>query len=260
MRMTGAQAIIKGLIDHGIKNVYGYPGGAVLPLYDALYETRDIRHVLMRSEQAAAHAASGVSRTSNTVGVCIATSGPGATNLVTGIATAYMDSVPMIAITGQVPTGLIGTDAFQEVDITGITLPIVKHSYLVKNAEEIPQILEDAFHIANTGRKGPVLIDIPKNVQMTEFEYIEPEETRLRGYKPNYEPNKKQIARVADEIQKAKRPLILTGGGMVHAKAAPRLRALLQTVEIPVISTLMSLGTVPNRHPLYFGKIGRAHV
>lgn len=171
-------------------NVYGYPGGAVLPLYDALYETRDIRHVLMRSEQAAAHAASGVSRTSNTVGVCIATSGPGATNLVTGIATAYMDSVPMIAITGQVPTGLIGTDAFQEVDITGITLPIVKHSYLVKNAEEIPQILEDAFHIANTGRKGPVLIDIPKNVQMTEFEYIEPEETRLRGYKPNYEPNK----------------------------------------------------------------------
>ena len=256
MRMTGAQAIIKGLIDHGIKNVYGYPGGAVLPLYDALYETRDIRHVLMRSEQAAAHAASGVSRTSNTVGVCIATSGPGATNLVTGIATAYMDSVPMIAITGQVPTGLIGTDAFQEVDITGITLPIVKHSYLVKNAEEIPQILEDAFHIANTGRKGPVLIDIPKNVQMTEFEYIEPEETRLRGYKPNYEPNKKQIARVADEIQKAKRPLILTGGGMVHAKAAPRLRALLQTVEIPVISTLMSLGTVPNRHPLYFGMLG----
>lgn len=256
MRMTGAQAILKCLIEENVEYVYGYPGGAVLPLYDALYECKEIKHILMRSEQAAAHAASGVSRTSGTVGVCIATSGPGATNLVTGIATAYMDSIPMIAITGQVPTSLIGTDAFQEVDITGITLPISKHSYLVKDVKEIPQIIKDAFHIANTGRKGPVVIDIPKNIQMMEFDYEPAKPTELRGYKPNLAPNKKQVNRVAEEIKKAKRPLFLIGGGMVMAKADQKLKSLLEIAKIPSISTLMALGTLPYDHPLYFGMIG----
>lgn len=256
MRMTGAQAVIQCLIEENVKYVYGYPGGAVLPLYDALFETTKIKHVLVRQEQAAAHAASGVSRSSDTVGVCIATSGPGATNLVTGIATAFMDSIPMVAFTGQVPTGLIGTDAFQEVDITGITLPITKHSYLVKNVEDIPQIVKDAFHIANTGRKGPVLIDIPKNVQMTEFDYKPAKSTDLRGYKPNYTPNKKQVNRVAAEIKKAKKPLFLIGGGMVMAKADQKLKALLEITKIPCISTLMALGTLPYLHPLDFGMIG----
>lgn len=256
MKMTGAQAIIKCLLEENVKYIYGYPGGAVLPLYDALFETKEIKHILVRGEQAAAHAASGVSRTSDTVGVCVATSGPGATNLVTGIATAYMDSIPMVAITGQVPTGLIGTDAFQEVDITGITLPITKHSYLVKDVKEIPQVIKDAFHIANTGRKGPVLIDIPKNIQMTEFDYKPAHETNLRSYKPNYSPNKKQVMRVAEEIKKAKRPLILSGGGMVMAKADQKLKELLEIAKIPTIQTLMSLGTLPYDHPLYYGMIG----
>lgn len=256
MKMTGAQAIIKCLLEENVKYIYGYPGGAVLPLYDALFETKEIKHILVRGEQAAAHAASGVSRTSDTVGVCVATSGPGATNLVTGIATAYMDSIPLVAITGQVPTGLIGTDAFQEVDITGITLPITKHSYLVKDVKEIPQVIKDAFHIANTGRKGPVLIDIPKNIQMTEFDYKPAHETNLRSYKPNYSPNKKQVMRVAEEIKKAKRPLILSGGGMVMAKADQKLKELLEIAKIPTIQTLMSLGTLPYDHPLYYGMIG----
>ena len=187
MIVNGAQAVMKILQDEGVERIFGYPGGAVLPLYDELLKT-DIEHILMRDEQSCAHAASGVSRSTDKVGVCLSTSGPGATNLVTGIATAFMDSVPMIAITGQVASSMVGTDAFQEVDITGITLPIVKHSYLVKNVEDIPQIVKDAFHIANTGRKGPVLIDIPKDIQMQTLEYKEPEPTKLPGYRPNYKP------------------------------------------------------------------------
>ena len=190
MKINGATAVIKTLEELKVKNIFGYPGGAVLPLYDALLNSH-ITHILARSEQAACHAAAGISKTSDEIGVCFATSGPGATNLVTGIATAFADSVPLIIITGQVPTFMVGTDAFQEVDTTGITLPIVKHSYLVKKASDIPQIITDAFHIAGTGRKGPVLIDIPKDIQTEEFEYKKPKEPNLKGYKPNYFPNKK---------------------------------------------------------------------
>lgn len=254
--MNGAQAVIKCLEDKGVKNIYGYPGGAVLPLYDALLETDKMKHVLTRNEQNAAHAANGASRSSDTVGVCMATSGPGATNLVTGIATAFMDSIPLIAITGQVSTDMIGTDAFQEVDITGITLPIIKHSYLVKDANELPQIIEDAFHIANTGRKGPVLIDIPKNVQLQEIEYRSPHKTNLRGYKPNYAPHPKQVEKVLEAIKNAKKPLFLVGGGMIYAKASENFRKLIDQLQIPVVCTMMGLGVIDSTDENFFGMIG----
>lgn len=254
--MNGAQAVIKSLEDKGVKTIYGYPGGAVLPLYDALLGTQKIKHILTRNEQSAAHAASGASRSGGSIGVCMATSGPGATNLVTGIATAFMDSVPLIAITGQVSTDMIGTDAFQEVDITGITLPIIKHSYLVKDANELPQIIEDAFHIANTGRKGPVLIDIPKNVQLQEIEYAPPHKTNLRGYKPNYNPHPKQVKRVIEAIKNTKKPLFLVGGGMIYAKASESFRKLIDKLQVPVVSTMMGLGVIDSKDKNFFGMIG----
>lgn len=255
MIVTGAQAVMKVLKDESVERIFGYPGGAVLPLYDELLRT-DIQHVLMRDEQSCAHAASGVSRSTNKVGVCLATSGPGATNLVTGIATAFMDSVPMVAITGQVASSMVGTDAFQEVDITGITLPIVKHSYLVKDASELPQILKDAFHIANTGRKGPVLIDIPKDVQLQSFEYVEPKPTKLTGYRPNVKPNKKQVARVIEHLKKAKKPMILLGGGVNHARAYEKVAKMAELLKIPVITTLMGIGSISRVSPYYCGMIG----
>ena len=254
MKINGATAVIKTLEELKVKNIFGYPGGAVLPLYDALLNSH-ITHILARSEQAACHAAAGISKTSDEIGVCFATSGPGATNLVTGIATAFADSVPLIIITGQVPTFMVGTDAFQEVDTTGITLPIVKYSYLVKKASDIPQIITDAFHIAGTGRKGPVLIDIPKDIQTEEFEYKKPKEPNLKGYKPNYFPNKKQLVRVWESISKSKRPLILIGGGLVFSNASEDLLKILEKAPMPVISTLMGKGF---RH-IYknsFGMIG----
>ncbi len=254
--MNGAQAVIKTLADKGVKQIYGYPGGSVLPLYDALLESDRIKHILVRNEQASAHAASGQSRTGDVVGVCLSTSGPGATNLVTGIATAYMDSIPMIIITGQVATNLIGTDAFQEVDITGITLPIVKHSYLVKEANELPQIIEDAFHIANTGRKGPVLIDIPKDIQLTEIDYIAPKPAQLKSYKPNVTAHHKQVKKVAESIAKAKKPLFFIGGGMVSSGAAQQFNTLLERIKVPVASTLMGLGAVASKNPYFIGMVG----
>lgn len=255
MIVNGAQAVMKILQDEGVERIFGYPGGAVLPLYDELLKT-DIEHILMRDEQSCAHAASGVSRSTDKVGVCLSTSGPGATNLVTGIATAFMDSVPMIAITGQVASSMVGTDAFQEVDITGITLPIVKHSYLVKNVEDIPQIVKDAFHIANTGRKGPVLIDIPKDIQMQTFEYKEPEPTKLPGYRPNYKPNKKQVTRVLKKLKEAKKPMILLGGGVNHARAYEKIAQIAETLKIPVITTLMGISGISRECPYYCGMIG----
>lgn len=254
--MNGAQAVLKTLEDKGITEIYGYPGGAVLPLYDALLDSKKIKHILVRNEQAAAHAASGASRSSDKVGVCLATSGPGATNLVTGIATAYMDSIPLIAITGQVATSLIGTDAFQEVDITGITLPIVKHSYLVKSAEELPQIIEDAFHIANTGRKGPVLIDIPKDVQLQQIDYKEPEKTNLPGYKPNYKAHPKQIKRVIEAIDESKKPLFLIGGGLIYSDAIDAFHKMNDVLNIPIISTLMGISALATAADNFYGMIG----
>ncbi|MDO5650203.1 MAG: thiamine pyrophosphate-binding protein, partial [Gallicola sp.] len=256
MKINGAEALIKALEKQNVTTIFGYPGGATLPIHDALLNTDKIVHRLVRNEQSAAHAASGYSRVSDVIGVCLSTSGPGATNLVTGIATAFMDSIPLIAITGQVATNMVGTDAFQEVDITGITLPIVKHSYLVKDANDIPQIVEDAFHIANTGRKGPVLIDLPKDVQAQIIEYKDSVDTNIIGYKPNYKPNSRQGKRFVEELAKAKKPLFFVGGGVVHAHASQELRDVLKKVNVPVISTLMALGSVDCNDPQYFGMIG----
>lgn len=255
MKLTGAQAVIKSLEDHNVKNIYGYPGGAVTPLYDELINT-EIEHILVREEQAAAHAASGESLSSNTVGVCLATSGPGATNLVTGIANAFMDSIPLIVITGQVATSMVGTDAFQEVDITGITLPIVKHSYLVKDVSQIPQIFKNAFHIANTGRKGPVLIDIPKDIQLEEFNYIKPTKVDLLGYNPNIYPNIKQIERVKRKLEKSKKPVFIIGGGAVHSKSYNELKVLFNKINAPILSTLMGKSAIDNTMTNYFGMMG----
>ncbi len=257
-KMTGAEAVLKGLETEGVEVVFGYPGGAVLPLYDVLY-TSKIRHILVRHEQGAAHAADGYARVTGRVGVCIATSGPGATNLVTGIANAYMDSIPVVAITGQVPTTSIGNDAFQEVNITGITLPITKHSYLVKRAEEIPHVIREAFYIASTGRKGPVLIDLPKDVQVEEFEVDERAFTRavrLRGYKPTIKGHALQIKKAAALIQASKRPVIYAGGGVIASDASPELRELAELIGAPVTTTLMGIGAFPKDHFLSLGMLG----
>ncbi|MBX6394396.1 MAG: acetolactate synthase large subunit [Alicyclobacillaceae bacterium] len=254
-RMTGAQILVECLKREGVDIMFGYPGGAVLPIYDALYDS-SIRHVLTRHEQGAIHAAEGYARVTGRPGVVLATSGPGATNLVTGIADAYMDSTPLVLFTGQVPTDLIGTDAFQEADIIGITMPITKHSYQVRDARDIPRIVREAFHIASTGRPGPVLIDIPKNVsnQMAEFEW--PEQVSIRGYNPTYDPNPAQVARVMEAIREARRPLLYIGGGVVHSGASEELREFAHKTGIPVVSTLMGLGAFPVDDPLFIGMLG----
>lgn len=253
--MTGADAVIKSLEKEGVELVFGYPGGAVLELYDSLLRS-DITHILTRGEQAAAHAASGYSRATDKVGVCIATSGPGATNLVTGIATAYMDSIPIVAVTGQVSTTLIGKDVFQEVDITGATAPFTKHNYLVKDASELPRIIKEAFHIASTGRPGPVLIDIPKDVAAQEIELSYPEMIVLRGYKPNYEGHPKQISRAVDAINSSKKPVICAGGGVISSGATRELTELAEKNDIPVVNTLMGIGSISIEHPLALGMMG----
>ncbi|NPV42840.1 MAG: biosynthetic-type acetolactate synthase large subunit [Firmicutes bacterium] len=251
----GAEAVIKSLEKEGVDLIFGYPGGAVLGLYDALNRCK-IRHILTRNEQAAAHAASGYARTTGKVGVCMATSGPGATNLVTGIATAYMDSIPLVAITGQVPTHLIGRDVFQEVDITGATAPFTKHNYLVKDARELPRIIKEAFHIASTGRPGPVLIDVPKDIASQEIDFHYPESVELRGYKPNYDGHPLQISRALEAIKHAERPVICAGGGVVSAKAHKELLELAEKNDIPVVTTLMGIGSIPGDHPLALGMLG----
>ncbi|QGG46411.1 biosynthetic-type acetolactate synthase large subunit [Heliorestis convoluta] len=256
MEMNGAQALLKSLEAKGATVIFGYPGGAVLPIYDALLDS-SIRHILVRNEQGAAHAASGFARSTGQPGICLATSGPGATNLVTGIATAYMDSIPLIAITGQVPSSMIGTDAFQEVDITGITMPITKHSYLVKDVNDIPKIVGEAFHIASTGRPGPVLIDIPKDVlQATCNTSIEKVEIDLPGYRPTVKGHKSQIKNAAKMIEEAERPVIMVGGGVIHAKATEQLFELATKANIPVATTLMAVSAFPEKNPLSLGLMG----
>ncbi|MFY9750927.1 MAG: biosynthetic-type acetolactate synthase large subunit [Methanoregula sp.] len=253
---TGAKLLIESLQREGTDTLFGYPGGSVLPIYDELYDS-PLRHILVRHEQAAAHAADGYARASGRVGVCLATSGPGACNLVTGIATAYMDSVPIVAITGQVPTTMLGNDAFQESDIQGITMPITKHNYLVKDTSDIPRVIKEAFYIAGTGRQGPVLVDLPKDVNTRSVkEPVVPEKVVLRGYNPTYKGNKRQIDRAIELITAAERPLIYAGGGVISSNASPELVAFASGHGIPVTTTLMGIGCIPCDHPLNLGMLG----
>jgi acetolactate synthase-1/2/3 large subunit len=254
-KVNGAKALIKCLEKEGVDTLFGYPGGQIIPFYNELYDS-DLRHILVRHEQAAAHAADGYARATGKTGVCVSTSGPGATNLVTGIATAYMDSVPIVALTGQVPRSLIGNDAFQEADITGITQPITKHNYLVQDPQEIPRIVKEAFHIASTGRPGPVLIDLPKDVQNIEIDLQYPDKVELRGYKPTYKGNTQQIKRAAEEIANSCRPIIYAGGGVISSNASAELIELAETIMAPVTTTLMGISSIPTEHPLYVGMLG----
>ena len=256
MKLAGARILLECLKQEGVDTVFGYPGGTVINIYDELYSFPDIRHILPRHEQAGVHAADGYARASGKVGVAIATSGPGATNTVTGIATAYMDSVPLVVITGQVPTALIGNDAFQEVDIIGITRPCTKHNFLVKNVKDLAGIVKKAFYIARTGRPGPVLIDLPKDVQVATTEFRYPEKVDLRGYKPTIEGHPKQIEKAAAMLLAAKRPVIYAGGGVILGNASAELRELAETLHAPVTTTLMGLGAFPEDSPLSLGLLG----
>lgn len=254
--MNGAQAMVKCLENEGVEMVFGYPGVAICPFYDSLLDT-DIKSVLIRTEQNAAHAASGLARVTGKVGVCAVTSGPGATNLITGIATAFADSIPLVCITGQVNSELIGSDVFQEADITGAAESFVKYSYLVKNAEDIPQIFKEAFYIANTGRKGPVLIDVPIDVQnapVRKFKY--PDSVSMRTYKPTVKGHIVQIKKVIAELEKAKRPVICAGGGVLLSDAQKLLREFSHRHKIPVVTTMMGIGAMQTEDPLYFGMVG----
>ncbi|SFJ00711.1 acetolactate synthase, large subunit [Paenibacillus sp. UNC496MF] len=254
--ISGSEILLRSLVLEDVDCVFGYPGGAVLYIYDAMHGFSDFQHLLTRHEQGAIHAADGYARASGKVGVCIATSGPGATNLVTGIATAYMDSVPLVVITGNVATSLIGTDAFQEADITGITMPITKHSYLVRKAADLPRIIHEAFHIAGTGRKGPVLIDIPKDVsaELTMFEPVT--EVNIRGYNPTVNPNKLQVDKMLKAIQEAERPLVLAGGGVVYSGGHEELHEFIKKSGIPITTTLLGLGAFPSGEDLWLGMPG----
>ncbi len=256
MKMTGSQILLECLKREGVEVVFGYPGGQILPTFDALYGYKGFKFILTRHEQGAAHAADGYARATGEVGVCLATSGPGATNLVTGIANAFMDSIPMVAITGQVPTALIGNDAFQEADITGITRPITKHNYLVKEIKDLARIVREAFYIASTGRPGPVLIDLPKDVQVAQTEFIWPEEIKLRSYNPNYSGHPGQIKRAAKLIMEARRPIIYAGGGIITSGAAFELLELAEKIGCPVTWTLMGIGGFPSKHKQSLGMLG----
>ncbi|MGI5891963.1 MAG: biosynthetic-type acetolactate synthase large subunit [Bacillota bacterium] len=255
MTITGAQALLKSIEKQGVDLVFGYPGGAVLSIYDALIDS-SIKHILTRTEQGAAHAASGYARISGKVGVCIATSGPGSTNLVTGIATAYMDSIPIVAITGQVAKKMIGTDAFQEVDITGITHPITKHNYLITEANDIPRVIAEAFYIAATGRPGPVLIDIPKDVTDAVCEAKVEHEVCLPGYKPTYRGHISQIKSACHAMDNSQRPLIYAGGGVISSRSWDQVQQLAEKISAPVVTSLMGKGTMRANHPLYLGMMG----
>jgi acetolactate synthase-1/2/3 large subunit len=253
---TGAKILVESLQREGVEIIFGYPGGVVLPIYDELYDS-PLRHILVRHEQAAAHAADGYARASGRVGVCLATSGPGACNLVTGIATAYMDSVPIVALTGQVPTNLLGNDAFQESDITGITMPITKHNYLVKDTADLGRIVKEAFYIAGTGRPGPVLIDIPKDVCTKVIkEPPVPEKVILRGYNPTFRGHKRQIEKALQLIAAAERPVIYAGGGVILSNASGELVDFATQLGIPIATTLMGIGCIPGDHPLNLGMLG----
>ncbi|MGD9015537.1 MAG: biosynthetic-type acetolactate synthase large subunit, partial [Candidatus Omnitrophota bacterium] len=253
--MKGAQILLESLKREGVQVMFGYPGGSVLPIFDQLYDS-PIKFILTRHEQGAAHAADGYARATGKVGVCIATSGPGATNLTTGIATSYMDSIPLVAITGQVKTHLIGNDAFQEADVTGVTRPITKHNYLVKDVRDLTRTVREAFHIASTGRPGPVVIDIPVDVQTHEADFVWPEEVEIKGYKPNYFGHPGQIKKAARLIAKSRSPLIYAGGGVIISGAHTELKNLAEKLNAPVTMTLLGLGSFPGTHPLSLGMLG----
>jgi acetolactate synthase-1/2/3 large subunit len=253
--MTGAQILIECLKREGVEVMFGYPGGSVLPIFDKLYDA-PLRFILTRHEQGAAHAADGYARATGKAGVCLATSGPGATNLTTGIANAYMDSIPMVAITGQVKTFLIGNDAFQEADVTGVTRPITKHNYLVKDIKDLARIIREAFFIASTGRPGPVVVDIPVDIQQQDIEFIWPEEVKIRGYNPTYFGHPGQIKKAARLITQSKKPLIYAGGGIITSGASKELKDLAEKIQAPVTMTLMGLGGFPGTHPLSLGMLG----
>lgn len=255
MKISGAQAMIKALDLEKVEVIFGYPGAAICPFYDALLES-DINHVLTRNEQGAVHAASGYARVTGKTGVCVATSGPGATNLITGIATAYMDSIPIVAITGQVSTDMIGKDVFQEADITGATAPFCKHSYLLKNIKDLPRVFKEAFHIASTGRPGPVVIDVPFDIQMKDINFEYPNSVNIKGYKPTLKGHSYQIQKVADAIEKAHSPVICAGGGVINADASEELLELVEKCGIPVTTTLMGIGAIPTKHELNLGMLG----
>jgi acetolactate synthase-1/2/3 large subunit len=255
-KMKGSEAIVASLEAEGCDTLFGFPGGVVIPLYDALYDAKHLRHILVRHEQGAVPAAAGYARATGKVGVCLATSGPGATNLVTGIANAYLDSIPIVAITGQVRADLIGTDAFQEADVTGITLPVVKHSYLVQKPADLPQVIHEAFHIAGTGRPGPVVIDIPVTAELGELTYRRPAGPDLPGYKPTVRGHVKQIRAAARALLEAERPVLYVGGGVISSGAAGELMELATLAQAPVTTTHMGLGAFPSRHPLSLGTLG----
>ncbi|MDQ1746919.1 MAG: acetolactate synthase large subunit [Frankiaceae bacterium] len=256
MTTTGAQALVRALEHLDVDVVFGIPGGAILPAYDPLFDSKKVRHLLVRHEQGAGHAATGYAQATGRVGVCMATSGPGATNLVTPIADAYMDSVPIVAITGQVPSAAIGTDAFQEADICGITIPITKHNFLVQNADDIPRVMAEAFHIAATGRPGPVLVDIAKDALQAATTFNWPVEMDVPGYRPAARPHGKQLREAARAIVDAKRPVLYAGGGVLKARAAQELHAFAELVGAPVITTLMARGAFPDSHPQHLGMPG----
>jgi len=255
-QMNGAQTLVEALRREGVEVLFGHPGGASLPIYDALYDAQDIRHILVRHEQVAAHAAVGYARASGRVGVCTATSGPGATNLITGITDAMMDSAPIVAITGQVPRPVIGNDAFQEADVTGITMPITKYNTLVMRAMDIPKAVRMAFYLAKTGRPGPVLVDIPRDVSQELCEPDFDEDPVLPGYRPVVDGNPGQIAEAADALSAAERPIVYAGGGIISSGATPELTALVERTGIPVVLTLMGKGAMDETHPRCLGMFG----
>ncbi|VAX17633.1 Acetolactate synthase large subunit [hydrothermal vent metagenome] len=255
-KLSGADIFFEALREEGVEKIFGYPGGATIKIYEKLYDIDFLEHILTRHEQGATHAADGYARVTGKVGVVLVTSGPGATNTVTGIANAYMDSIPIVVFTGQVPSHLIGNDAFQEADIVGITRPITKHNFLVRDVKELASTIKKAFYIASTGRPGPVLVDLPKDVINDECEYEYPKEIHIRGYKPTYKGHHNQIKKAADIIRKAKRPLLYIGGGVVMADASKELTEFARKNNLPVTSTLMGLGAFPGTDPLFLGMLG----
>src|SRR4051812_44714280 len=255
-QVTGAQSLVRALEEVGAENVFGIPGGAILPAYDPLFDSVRLRHILVRHEQGAGHAAQGYAAATGKVGVCMATSGPGATNLVTPLADAHMDSVPIVAVTGQVPSGAIGTDAFQEADIRGITMPITKHNFLVTDPAEIPTTVAEAFYIASTGRPGPVLVDVAKDAMQAQTTFAWPTELSLPGYRPVTRPHAKQVREAARLIVESRKPVLYVGGGVIRARAAAELRQLAELTGIPVLTTLMARGAFPDSHPQHLGMPG----
>ena len=256
MKMNGAQMVCEALIAEGVKTVFGYPGGAIMNVYDEIYKQDSFEHILNRHEQASVHAADGYARATGEVGVAMVTSGPGFTNAVTGLATAYMDSIPMVVISGQVPLSLIGTDGFQEIDAVGISRPCTKHNYLVRELSELPRIMKEAFHIARTGRPGPVLVDIPKDITAEFGDFVYPKEVNIPSFKPTYKGNKRQIEKAVDAILKAKKPLLYIGGGVVLSNASDLVRKLAEMGQIPAVETLMARGVMGAKNPLLQGMLG----